>query len=138
MDLIQSAEEIGIFCRLNMNIRKDIPIRSSEMGVLIYIYKQGEITTPIMISQFFKIKKPSVTSQVNSLIKQGFVEKIPSLTDKRSYYLKVTHKGTLLVNSTFEDYFKLVKVIKGKMGTEDFNQFIQYIKQANLILGELK
>lgn len=137
MDLIQSAEEIGIFCRLNMNIKKDIPIRSSEMGVLIYIYKQGETTTPIMISQFFKIKKPSVTSQVNALIKQGFIEKASSLTDRRSYYLKVTYKGTLLVNSTFEEFFKLVKILKEKMGEEHFNSLIEYIKQANSILGEL-
>lgn len=135
MDYIQSAEEIGLFCRLNSNIKKDIPIRSSEMGVLIYIYKNGEITTPQMISQFFKIKKPSVTSQLNVLIKNEFLIKIPSQVDGRSYSLKVTDSGRNLVETTFGEYLKFVKLLHDEMGEDNYHQFINLIHQANQILG---
>lgn len=135
MDYIQSAEEIGLFCRLNSNIKKDIPIRSSEMGVLIYIYKNGEITTPQMISQFFKIKKPSVTSQINVLIKNEFLIKIPSQVDGRSYSLKVTDSGRNLVETTFGEYLKFVKLLHDEMGEDNYHQFINLIHQANQILG---
>ncbi len=135
MDYIQSAEEIGLFCRLNSNIKKDIPIRSSEMGVLIYIYKNGEMTTPQMISQFFKIKKPSVTSQINVLIKNEFLIKIPSQVDGRSYSLKVTDSGRNLVETTFGEYLKFVKLLHDEMGEDNYHQFINLIHQANQILG---
>lgn len=135
MDYIQSAEEIGLFCRLNSNIKKDIPIRSSEMGVLIYIYKNGEMTTPQMISQFFKIKKPSVTSQINVLIKNEFLIKIPSQVDGRSYSLKVTDSGRKLVETTFDEYLKFVKLLHDEMGEDNYRQFINLIHQANQILG---
>lgn len=135
MDYIQSAEEIGLFCRLNSNIKKDIPIRSSEMGVLIYIYKNGEMTTPQMISQFFKIKKPSVTSQINVLIKNEFLIKIPSQVDGRSYSLKVTESGKNLVETTFGEYLKFVKLLHDEMGEDNYHQFINLIHQANQILG---
>lgn len=135
MDYIQSAEEIGLFCRLNSNIKKDIPIRSSEMGVLIYIYKNGEMTTPQMISQFFKIKKPSVTSQLNVLIKNEFLIKIPSQVDGRSYSLKVTDSGRNLVETTFGEYLKFVKLLHDEMGEDNYHQFINLIHQANQILG---
>lgn len=135
MDYIQSAEEIGLFCRLNSNIKKDIPIRSSEMGVLIYIYKNGEMTTPQMISQFLKIKKPSVTSQLNVLIKNEFLIKIPSQVDGRSYSLKVTDSGRNLVETTFGEYLKFVKLLHDEMGEDNYHQFINLIHQANQILG---
>lgn len=137
MDYIQSAEEIGLFCRLNSNIKKDIPIRSSEMGVLIYIYKNGEMTTPQMISQFFKIKKPSVTSQLNVLIKNEFLIKIPSQVDGRSYSLKVTDSGRNLVETTFGEYLKFVKLLHDEMGEDNYHQFINLIHQANQILGNI-
>lgn len=137
MDYIQSAEEIGLFCRLNSNIKKDIPIRSSEMGVLIYIYKNGEMTTPQMISQFFKIKKPSVTSQINVLIKNEFLIKIPSQVDGRSYSLKVTDSGRNLVETTFGEYLKFVKLLHDEMGEDNYHQFINLIHQANQILGNI-
>lgn len=137
MDLIQCAEEIGLFCRLNMNTKKDIPIRSSEMGVLIYIYKQGE-TTPLMISQFFRIKKPSVTTQINALIKHEYIQKTPSKTDGRSVCLTITDKGKNLVENTFDDYLRLVSLLKDKMGNDQFNSLIVSIHQANTILGNTK
>jgi len=45
VDLINSADVIGMFCRLHLNSKRDLPIRSSEMGVLIYARKQSCVVT---------------------------------------------------------------------------------------------
>ena len=138
MNIINSADAVGMFCLFQMNTKRDIPIRSSEMGALIFAQKQSVPVTPLMISQFFKIAKPSVTSMVNSLVKHEYLIKKPSLVDKRSYNLEITEKGNKLVESTFVEYFKSMELLKEKMGENKFNQFIELIQIANCILEEVK
>ena len=128
------AEEIAMFCRLHMNAKKGLPIRSSEMGVLIYIQKNNEAVTPLMISNFFQIAKPTVTAMVNELIKKNYLVKVPSATDGRSYTVSITEKGQELVASTHYEYFKSIELLKDQMGLEDFNAFVKLIQNANQIL----
>jgi DNA-binding MarR family transcriptional regulator len=137
-DINSSADAVGLFCRLQMNIKRDLPIRSSEMGVLIFTQKQGEPVTPLMISNFFRIAKPSVTSMVNALIKKDYLMKTPSSTDGRSYTVSATDKGTELVESTYNQYFRTMEILKKKMGSKEFNLFIDLIHKANNILSEEK
>ncbi len=133
-----AADEIALFCRLQMYARKELPIRSSEMGVLIYVHQQNHGITPLMISHFFQITKPSVTAMVNELVKKGYLMKEPSSTDKRSYYVQITEKGTTLVGSAQESYFKSIDLLMKKMGDSDFLKFIELIQRANEILSEEK
>ncbi|TCT12201.1 DNA-binding MarR family transcriptional regulator [Natranaerovirga pectinivora] len=133
-----AAEEIAMFCRLHMNVKKGLPIRSSEMGVLIYIQKQNEAVTPLMISNFFQIAKPSVTTMVNELIKKNYLTKMPSATDGRSYTVSITDKGQELVASTHYEYFKSIELLKEQMGVEDFDTFLRLIQNANEILKGAK
>lgn len=137
-DIIISAEAVTMFCRLQMNVKRDIPIRPSEMGVLIFTQQQSTPVTPIMISNFFKIAKPSVTAMVNSLLKKDYLIKAPSSTDARSYTVSPTNKGRGLVESTYNEYFKTMELLKKNMGNKDFNLFIQLIQKANNILSEEK
>ena len=137
LELVNSADAIGMFCRLHMNTKRDLPIRPSEMGVLIYTKKQSDSVTPLMISQFFNIAKPSVSAMVKALTKNGYLTQSPSETDKRSYTINITEKGKKLVETTFVEYFKSVELLKEKMGEAKFDQFIELIETANKILDEV-
>ncbi|MBK1811167.1 winged helix-turn-helix transcriptional regulator [Clostridium sp. YIM B02505] len=135
-DIIISADAVSMFCRLQMNVKRDIPIRPSEMGVLIFTKVQDEPVTPLMISNFFKIAKPSVTAMVNTLIKKDYLIKTPSPTDGRSYTVCTTEKGKELVESTYNEYFKTMELLKTKLGSEEFHKFIELVQKANSILSE--
>jgi DNA-binding MarR family transcriptional regulator len=137
-DFTISADAIALFCRQQMNIKRDIPIRPSEMGALIFTQKYNAPITPLMLSNFFRITKPSVTSMVNSLIKKDYLIKIPSSTDGRSYTVSITEKGTDLVESTRKEYFRTMELLKEKMGHKEFDLFIELIHKANSILSEEK
>ncbi|GAA0748767.1 MarR family winged helix-turn-helix transcriptional regulator [Clostridium oceanicum] len=127
---------ISRFCRLQMNLKRDLPIRASEMGVLIYIQKNKEQSTPIMISNFFGIAKPSVTDIINSLVKKNYLIKIKSEIDRRSYILEITTKGYELLENTYEEYFRTIEILQNKMGNKEFKLFIKLLKEANTILSE--
>ena len=138
LNIIKGADAIGMFCRLHMNTKRNLPIRPSEMGVLIFTQKQSAAVTPLMISQFFKITQPSVTALVTSLVKDGYLTKELSDADKRSYALRITEKGNDLVDSTFVEYYKSIEILKDDMGDEKFAMFIELVELAGSIWDEVE
>lgn len=132
----RSADIIAMFCRLQMNGKKNIPVRSSEMGVLIFTQRQDGPVTPLMVSSFFRISKPSATAMINSLVRQEYLLKIASPTDGRSCTISLTDKGIQLVENTSGEYYRSIKRLEEKMGHQAFEQFIAFMSQANTILGE--
>lgn len=137
-NIIAYEDAISRFCRLQMNTKRELPIRASEMGVMIYVEKNNKLATPLMISNFFGIAKPSVTDMVSSLIKKDYLIKIPSEADKRSYSLEVTAQGYELLKTTHQEYFSGIEFLEERMGTQEFNLLIQLLQKANKILSEMR
>jgi len=137
-ELIKGAEMVSMFCRLNINMKKDLPVRSSEMGLLILIYKSDQPVTPVIAADFFKVKKPMITTMVSNLFKHGYIEKMPSLEDKRSYSLSPTEKTRELVEDTFSEYIKTMELLRHKLGAIDFAELITLLEKSNSILLEDK
>lgn len=136
--LENSAETVSMFCRLIINVKKDLPIRSSEMGLVILIYKSDKPVTPVMAADFFKVKKPMITTIVSNLLKHGYIEKISNLEDKRSFSLKPTEKAKLLIDETYSEYMKTMELLRNKLGLIDFEKLITLLEKANFTLLEEK
>jgi DNA-binding MarR family transcriptional regulator len=117
-----------------VNARKNIPIRSSEMGLLILIVKNGQPVTPVIAAEFFKVKKPMITAMVSSLVQKGYITKKLSQTDKRSFTLLPARKAIILVEQTYSEYIKTLELIKAKLGDGDFDNLIALLKKTNRIL----
>lgn len=137
-EIIQAADQISLFCRMNINIKKELPIRSSEMGMLIYLVKGEGEKTPMGVARFFKTSKAMATNMVSSLTKKGYIKKEQSKYDKRCFLLVPTEKAILLVDETYEEYFKSMLLLKNKMGEEEFQKLIALLEKANHILLEEK
>lgn len=135
---INGAEIIALFCRLNISRKPGLPIRSSEMGFLIFLLRSKEPLTPLAAARFFKISKPMVTAMIRVLEKGGYLIKKPSLIDGRSFDLCPTEKARLLVEQTYEEYLKMIGVLHEKLGTSDYDTLIALLERANCILLEGK
>lgn len=135
---IKWSEQISLFCRLNLNTKPNLPIRSSEMGLLIYLVKTDGEKTPLGAARFFNVTKSMATNMVTSLLKNGYIKKKQSKTDKRSFWLIPTDKAVHLVEETYEEYFKMISVLESRMGTKKFEQLIHLIETANEIILEEK
>lgn len=137
-DIFHASEQISLFCRLNIHTKRELPVRSSEMGMLIYLCKSDGEKTPKGVAQFFKFSKAMATNMVASLQKKGYLHKIPALEDGRSFILCPTEKARELVDSTYEEYYKTMPVLHEKMGTDNFHALIGLLTEANRILLEEK
>jgi len=105
-DAIYAAEQVSLFCRLNLHSKRELPIRSSEMGMLIYLCHTDEEKTPMGVARYFRVSKAMVTNMVSSLVKKGYLEKKPSPEDGRSWLLIPTEKAKDLVERTYREYYK--------------------------------
>lgn len=138
MDYIRASDQISLFCRLNINTKKGLPIRSSEMGMLIYLVQTDSEKSPKAIAEFFKVTKAMITNMVTSLQEKGYVLKQKSNVDKRSITILPTDKAIALVNTTYREYYHNLNILNEKMGSDKFEQLLSLLSAANNILLEEK
>lgn len=117
-----------------MELKKDLPIRPSEMGVLNIITKREGVFTPVMIAELLEVTKPMIANHVSVLEKKGYILKQYSETDKRSFYVIPTKKAKNLVKETeIKLNQKLIK-LEEKLGSKRFEQLLLTLEEARLYL----
>lgn len=132
--LVKGANTITMFCRQNINAKKDLPLRSSEIGLLIYTVKNQLPVTPVMAASFFKVSKPMIAGMVKSLCAKGYLVKEPSAADRRSSILLPTQKAIDLTESVYEEYFKVMRLLLDGMGNDKYENMIALLNEANTVL----
>lgn len=137
-ELIRASEQVSLFCRINIYTKRVLPIRSSEMGMLIYLVKTDEDKTPNGVAQYFRFTKSMATNMVASLSAKGYLKKERSETDKRSIILTPTDKAIKLVENTYKEYLKMMVLLKTQMGEIKFYELLELLEFANEILLEEK
>jgi MarR family transcriptional regulator, 2-MHQ and catechol-resistance regulon repressor len=106
---------------------KDLTVNRSEAPYLRVIYKHGQIKMNDLIAKFF-FHKSHTTRAINSLVKDGYVEKSKDPEDLRGYILSITEKGK-------EVGKKLIKILDGwdqlmnSFLEENEKEFIEKISQ---------
>ncbi|KAF0223286.1 MAG: MarR family transcriptional regulator [Erysipelotrichaceae bacterium] len=130
---LEEADIVSRFCRYQLVVKKNLPIRSSEMGLLIYVSKQTSPITPLEISEFFHISKPTVTEMISRLINSNYLGKIPSPEDRRSYTLVITEQGQALVETALNDYLKSMELLKIGLGDDEYGVLMSILQKANKI-----
>ena len=122
------------FSRNYMELKKDFPIRPSEMGVLNIITQTPGPHTPVMVAQMLGVSKPMVTALLTSLSEKGYITKEPSKDDKRAYFIRPTEKALALVERAGQEMDGQLSQLRNAMGQEDFEKLVSLVRAANRIL----
>ena len=124
------------FSRTYMDLKKDLPIRPSELGVLNIIIKREGLYTPAMIAELLEVTKPMVASHISNLEEKGYITKKYSKTDKRSFYVIPTDKAkTLVEESELKLNEKLIN-LENKLGPKRFEELIKTLEEAKTYLED--
>lgn len=131
---IDAAETVSLFCRLNLNGKKELPVRSSEMGLLILLVTSKEKITPKAAADFFGVSKPMIASMVKSLTLGGYIRKEAIEQDKRKYILIPEAKAVSLVEATRSEYVHTMTLLENGMGKQEFSELCGLLEKANAVL----
>lgn len=119
-----------------MELKKDLPIRPSEMGVINIITKREGKHTPAMIADLLGVSKPMVTSHISTLEEKGYVEKEYSAEDKRSVFIIPTAKAQELANGTEAKFSVYLEAVEKELGVKNFDKLLELLEKANQVLKE--
>lgn len=139
MDKYISANVVfSKFCNGYTKLKKELPIRPSEMGVLNIIVQNDGRFTPLMIAELLDVSKPMITAHITVLEKKGYIIKKYSKEDKRSFYVVPTDKARDLVKSTAETMGRYLRQIEESLGEEAFTTLLEILTDTNRILTNLE
>ncbi|MCR3757673.1 MarR family winged helix-turn-helix transcriptional regulator [Clostridium felsineum] len=102
-------------------------ITHAEMMLLVCIRKSLKIDeNGVKVSQLSKklrIASPTVTQQINSMEKNGFVQRSMDLNDRRVVRVQLTEKGEEHLKKAEKDFWKFVEELVEYMGNEKSDKF---------------
>lgn len=125
---------LSLFCKNFMELKRGLPVRPSEMGVLNIIVGFPGPHTSVMIAERLGVSKPMITAHLGSLAEKGYITKEQSKDDKRAFYVRPTEKAVALVESTKREMDSHLSRLVDAMGQEDFERFVALSGRANRIL----
>ncbi|MBD5169643.1 MAG: winged helix-turn-helix transcriptional regulator [Oscillibacter sp.] len=129
---------LSIFSKTYTELKKDLPIRPSEMGVLNIINGTPGPHTPVMLAEMLKVSKPMITAHLTSLMNKGYITKQPSLEDKRAYYILPTEKARALVKDAKKDLYRHLAQLEEGLGEDRFDLLVKLAEEATNILEMAK
>lgn len=124
------------FSRDYMNLKRELPIRPSEAGVLNIIIKRDGCFTPVMIAELLGVSKPMVTNHITALEEKGYIIKKPCENDKRSFYVLPTEKARILVDEAEKKINMYLEKIENHIGEENFELLVALLDDVNIVLQE--
>lgn len=139
MDKYVNANAIfSIFCSSYTTLKKELPIRPSEMGVLNIIVQRDGLFTPLMIAELLGVSKPMITAHITILEKKGYIVKKYSKDDRRSFYVIPTDKAKDLVKITADKMGNYLGQIEKSLGSVNFDNLLELLSNTNIILKQIK
>ncbi len=106
---------------------KEIGLSPIQIQSLIYIahHDISQATISLLASEF-QVTKATMSDAIKRLVEKDFLRKIPSLSDKRTYTLKLTTSGKSIVKRT-EHFANPLKDVVNRLGPNQQQEFYKAI-----------
>lgn len=125
---------LSIFAKNYMELKKDLPIRPSEMGVLNIITQTEGPHTPVRLAELLGVSKPMITAHIRSLESKGYIMKKPCTQDKRAYFILPTEKALELVGYAKNNLNEKLEQLVNGLSPEGFDTLVALAEKANDIM----
>lgn len=135
MDALMRANAVlSRFAQRYMQLKKDLPIRPSEMGVVNILLETPGPHTSILLAKMLGVSKPMITAHLTALEKKGYITRQRSQEDRRSFYVLPTDKARSLAEFARADMDRQLQHLIDTLGKERFDTLVDLISQADAAL----
>ncbi|MDK2945296.1 MarR family winged helix-turn-helix transcriptional regulator [Geotoga petraea] len=115
-------------------VLKRFDISSAQFDLLQLLYFKGEKKLSD-ISKKLGVTKSTTTGLIKRLLIQELIEKKQSDEDKRVYNVKISKKGSEIIEEVIDRRVDLIRKITNKMGKDD--SFIEKLIELDKTLNEV-
>lgn len=133
-------EVFGEFKKVQKHLFSYEGIRRSEFHVLLIIFKltkENQQGVKVLdISREMEIAPPSITLLVNSLVKDGYVERKTNEEDRRAVQINLTEKGCWVLRQCTQSIHARLEGIVDYLGIEKSNLFSDLLSDICLYFKE--
>lgn len=111
-----------------------------DVSILFFLNNNPTKDSASDIVELRKISKGNVSMSIDALIKNGFLEALPDVADKRRKHLKLLDKSYPVIEETFQMYKSFSDIFQFDDETfrEIANKIITAGEKAGKILGEIQ
>ncbi len=103
-----------------------------SMKQLIYLDTIAGLDHPTFsdLAKRLEVSKPSVTAIVSKLMQKGYVEKVQSEEDRRSFYVLLTDKGKALSQMHANIHRRIAEHFTQALDEHELHQFARLLNKA--------
>jgi DNA-binding MarR family transcriptional regulator len=101
-----------------------------QLRTIMYISENG-LVKPTEIAKYFSITPASVTSQIDNLVKEGWLERVYNKDDKRVIEVKLTGRAKNELSLEIEKLNKQCSWIFETLDKEEEKKLLEILKKLN-------
>lgn len=113
-------------------IKKDMikyGLNPTEFSVLELLYSRGD--QPIQyIGKKILLASSSITYVVDKLENKGFIQRCPSVKDRRVTNISISEKGTTFMKNAFPEHEELISNVFGVLNEEELTTLTELLKKV--------
>lgn len=132
MDKKELVEELRKVMKSSHRMRMKQIRKSSffggERGILLCIFdliKEKNEVTPSLISERINVKRPTVTTALNSLEEKGYIQRNMDMKDRRKFFISLTESGKEYVIEEKNRMNEKLWYIVDNLGIEDSEKLLE-------------
>jgi len=126
------------FSRDFTELKNYLPIRPSEMGLLVIVTRRQRDLTPLALAEIMAVSKPMIAAHIQALEKKGYIFKEQSSEDKRSFFVRPTEKAVALCAEYEARQTERIRALESELGEADFCELVRLMDRAQGIIREMK
>lgn len=126
--LISLSRGLSNISRETMRNIKEYGITPSQFMVLEVLYHKGEMRV-CDITEKILSTGGNMTVVINNLLKEEYIEKIPTPGDRRSYSVRITKKGEELISALFPGHLEILAQSMDGLTHEEKQEMIRLLKK---------
>lgn len=134
------------FRRKTNNVKGLTWFSHGEYMLLLAIYKHSKYPVgngqygakPGKLGEDMKVSKPMVSKLSNSLVKKGYLRRVPDPEDHRVIYFSLTPEGRQRLHKEHRAFQQATDWIITQMGEEDIDTLIRLLYKLSDIVGAIK
>ncbi len=134
--IIRAMSSADLFSR-HLHSVVNTPLNEMQLDILFTIASTSTPFRPSELATHLNVNRPIITKNIAVLLDLGYLEKVESETDGRSFTLTITRSGTAITSGKLgEQYYANMSRLLDVLGKKKLNKLTRLLDEANKTLQE--